>query len=313
MSAEPSSSLSEPSGGASRRRSHAERELGLAVGAFPFGSRFLECDGARLHYVDEGRGPVLFFVHGNPTWSFLYRKLIRALSGRFRCIAVDLPGFGLSKPPPGFSYLPEDHVRYVQALLEHLGVNDGTLVAHDWGGPIGLSAALARPGRLTRFVLGNTWGWPVNGSWHFEWFSRLMGGAIGRWGARRFNLFVNGVIPAAMRRGPLPQDVLEAYRAPFQRSGDNTGTHVFPARILQSRRFLAELEAGLKGLDGRNFLFVWPDKDIAFRPAELARWRSLFPQAKVVPMANCGHFPWEEADQDVAQALLAWHPASAGG
>jgi|CXWL01.1.fsa_nt_gi haloalkane dehalogenase len=287
--------------------SYAESELGLQPGLYPFESRFLETGGARLHYIDEGQGPVLFMLHGNPTWSFLYRKLIGALSARFRCIAMDLPGFGLSRPPPGFSYQPQDHRTFVLALLAHLDLADGTLIAHDWGGPIGLSASLAAPGRLTRYVLGNTWGWPVNGILHFEWFSRLMGGPVGRWGARRFNLFVNGVVPAFMRRGAVPRAVMEAYRAPFRRSGDVTGTHVFPACIIQSRSFLADLESGLKTLDGCRFLFLWPDGDIAFRAIELQRWRSMFPGAAVVPIDHCGHFPWEEAHEEAAEAILDWH------
>lgn len=171
---------------------HAEDGLGLEPGSFPFESHFCAVGGAKIHYVDEGQGTTLFMVHGNPTWSFLYRDVIRALRSRFRCIAIDLPGFGLSDPPDKFGFLPEDHAHVVAALLAELGVKDGVLVAHDWGGPIGLAAAIAQPGRLTRFVLGNTWAWPVNGEWHFERFSRLMGGPFGRVAAKHWNLFVNG-------------------------------------------------------------------------------------------------------------------------
>ena len=292
--------------------SHAEEALGLAPGSFPFASHFLETGGARLHFVDEGQGPVLFMLHGNPAWSFLFRKLIDGLSDRFRCVAMDLPGFGLSSPPDGFSFRPEDHVPFVVALLDHLAIEDGTLVANDWGGPVGLAAALAAPTGLTRFVLGNTWAWPVNGDRHFEWFSALMGGPVGRWGARRFNLFVNGVVPAAMRRGRLPRGVMDAYRAPFRKSGDTTGTHVFPACITDSHDFLAGLEAGVGALDGRRFLFVWPDQDIAFQDKELARWRVMLPGAAVVPVARCGHFVWEEAAEDAIAAITGWWPGPAG-
>jgi haloalkane dehalogenase len=290
--------------------SFAETELGLQRGLYPFESKFLDWQGTRLHYIDEGGrpgGPVLFMLHGNPTWSFLYRHLVATLGTRFRCIAMDLPGFGLSRPAPGFSHLPEAHRDHVVALLHHLDLTSATLVAHDWGGPIGLAAALAAPKRLTRFVLGNTWAWPVNGNLHFEWFAALMGGPLGRWAARRFNLFVNGVMPAFMRRGALPRAVMHAYRAPFRRSGDVTGTHVLPACITASRAFLTELEDGLRVLDGQRFLFLWPDRDIAFRATELRRWQVRFPAAKVIGIKRCGHFLWEEAAEEAAAAIIAWH------
>jgi haloalkane dehalogenase len=286
---------------------YAETELKLAPGLYPFQSHFLDTGGARLHYVDEGRGPLLFMLHGAPTWNFIYRKLIAALAHRFRCVAMDLPGFGLSEPPAGFRYRPEDHVPFVTALLDHLDCDGGVLVAHDWGGPIGLAAALATPGRLTRYILGNTIAWPLNGDWHFEWFSALMGGPIGRWfSAPRINLLVNFMLLAAPRRQPLPPEVLHAYRAPFLRSGNTVGTCVFPASITGSRHFLRQLEMDVQRLDGRDFLFVWPDRDVAFRPVELARWRRMFPQAAVAPIARCGHLLWEEAADESVDAILAW-------
>lgn len=287
-------------------RSFAEAELGLAPGLFPFRSNFLDVAGARLHYVAVGRGPLLFMLHGNPTWSFLYRKMIAALADRYCCVAMDLAGFGLSRPPAGFSYRPEDQVPMVQALLDHLDARDATLIAHDWGGPIGLAAALGAPGRLNRYVLGNTWAWPVNGDWHFEWFSRLMSGPLARALALRYNLFVNGLLRGAMRRGRLPAQVLDAYRAPFRRSCDAKGTWVLPGCILDSHAFLRTLESDLAQVDSGRVLLLWPDGDVAFRQKELSRWQKHLPKAKVVPIANCGHFLWEEAAEDCLAAIESW-------
>lgn len=289
---------------------NAEQALGLPPGSYPFRSRWLPRRDARLHYLDEGEGPVLLMLHGNPTWSFLYRHLVQHLRTRFRCVVPDLPGFGLSAAPAGYSYLPEVHAKAVRALLAHLDVRDATLVAHDWGGPIGLAAAASEPGRITRLALGNTWAWPVNGDFHFEWFSRLMGGPIGRWGARRYNLFVNAVVRGAMRRGPLPPEVLDAYRAPFRRSGDLEGTHVFPACITRSREFLQGVQAGLGAWHGEDVLILWPDGDIAFRAKELARWKEVWPTATVHVVPRCGHYLWEEAGAECASVIARWHPAA---
>jgi haloalkane dehalogenase len=286
--------------------SHAETAFGLSPGLYPFESRFVSVQGANVHYVDEGSGPMLFMLHGNPTWSFLYRHLLLALRDRFRCIAIDLPGFGLSDPPAGFRFRPEDHSAVVAGMLRQLDIENATLIAHDWGGPIGLAASHEEPGRITRLVLGNTWAWPVNGTWHFEWFSRSMGGPIGRFGVSRFNLFVNALMPASMRRGRLPDYVMHAYRAPFSDPARRTGTHVFPASILRSTDFLAGIAARLGEIDDRRVLFLWPDRDFAFRKAELERWRSVFPHARVEVLGDCGHYLWEEAPDETASAIQKW-------
>jgi pimeloyl-ACP methyl ester carboxylesterase len=133
---------------------------------FPFESRFIDIDGHTVHYVDEGSGPTLLLLHGNPTWSFLWRDVIRALRDDFRCIALDYPGFGLSTPRPGYRYLPEEHADVVIGFVDALGLKGATLVAQDWGVPIGLATAQRRPGVFDRLVLANTWAWPVNGVLH---------------------------------------------------------------------------------------------------------------------------------------------------
>ena len=286
--------------------SDVERRLNLSTGSFPFASHFCDLGGARLHYVDEGEGEAIVMVHGNPSWSFLYRKLIMNLRGRYRCIAIDLPGFGLSEPPASFGHTPEEHAGLIAAWLDCLEIKNATLVAHDWGGPIGIAASFSQPGRITRYVLGNTWAWPVNGDWHFEWFSRLMGGGFGRYAARKFNLFVKGVLPSSMRRGPLSAEAKIGYEAPLLNPARRHGTHVFPREILKSRQFLNELEKNLHRIDGKNLLFLWPDKDIAFRAKELARWKCIYPDAEVVPLKNCGHFLWEEAGDECAQEISKW-------
>jgi haloalkane dehalogenase len=282
--------------------SEAERRFDLPAGTFPFHSRFCQIGDARLHYVDEGSGPVLFMLHGNPTWCFVYRHIIMALRPNYRCVALDLAGFGLSQPPPAFSYRPQDHARLVAAFLRALDLKHTTLVAHDWGGPIGLWAMGATTDRITRLCLGNTWAWPVNGDLHFEWFSRLMGGAVGRLLNDRYLAFVNLVMPAAMRRRRLSATEMAAYRAPFAERGSRRPLHVFPRQITGAGRWLADLEQTAKSFAGPVGL-IWPEADIAFRRKELARWRRSLPQAEVVTLERCGHFLWEDAPEDCVAQL----------
>lgn len=280
----------------------AEKIFRLNEGQYPFQSRFLDVGGAHLHYVDEGAGPVLFMLHGNPTWSFVYRHAIRALRNEYRCIAVDLAGFGLSEVPVGFGYRPDEHAALISRFIETLRLRDATLVAHDWGGPIGLAAMLRTGDRINRLCLGNTWAWPVNGDLHFEWFSRLMGGLIGRFAGDRWAVFVNGLMPSSMRRRKLTDDEMKAYRAPFSNGRPRRPMHVFPAQITGAKAWLAEIETGISSFRG-PVRFIWAENDIAFREKELRRWLRIFPQASVERIPKCGHFLWEDAPEDCVEAL----------
>ena len=284
----------------------AERTFGLTAASFPFASRFVDVAGATLHYVDEGTGPVLLMLHGNPTWSFVFRHLIAALRDRFRCVAPDLPGFGLSVAPRGFGFLPEEHADVVTAFVDRLDLRTFTPVVQDWGGPIGFHVAGRDPSRIERLVIGNTWSWPVNDDPHFAWFSRVMGGTAGRLLIRRYNAFVNLMIPAGVRRRRVPPDVMRAYRAPFPAPDRREPTHIFPRSILASRTFLVECEAALKKLSDKPALIVWASDDFAFRGKERERFERALPRHETVGLDGAGHFVWEDAPDEVASALRQW-------
>jgi haloalkane dehalogenase len=273
----------------------------LPFGAFPFRSHFFEHPDCKLHYVDEGQGATILMVHGNPTWSYVYRHVIKALRGQYRCIAVDLPGFGLSKAAGNFNFEANAHAKVLEALLEKLDIKNAALVAHDWGGPIGLAAGL-KSRRVKRLCLGNTWAWPVNGEFHFEWFARLMGGPIGRYGTRRHAFFINLMMPASMKRKKLTGDDMKAYRAPFANGQDRTPMMVFPQEILAAGDWLAEIEELVRNFSGPSRM-IWPENDVAFRQKELKRWQKLLPNTDVVKLAKCGHYLWEDAPEDCAHAI----------
>ena len=143
---------------------------------YPFESRFVELEGGiNTHYVDEGQGENLLMLHGNPSWSFLYRKLILRLRDDFRCIAPDYPGFGLTEAPPDYQFTPREHSDNIEKFVDKLGLKDLTLVVQDWGGPVGLGLAGRRPDLVKRVIVGNTFAWPLAGEKRFEVFSWLMG------------------------------------------------------------------------------------------------------------------------------------------
>ncbi|MBB3192589.1 alpha/beta fold hydrolase [Halomonas cerina] len=272
--------------------------------AYPFASRYFRVPAGRLHYVDEGAGSPILMVHGNPTWSFLYRDLIKRFRSTYRCIAVDHLGFGLSDKPKEWSYLPEDHARNLAALIDDLELGDITLVLQDWGGPIGLSCAVARPDRIARLVLMNTWTWPVNRDVRFVAFSGVMGGPVGRWLIRRYNVFARLLLPLAFAdRRKLSASTHRHYLHPLATPAERTGCLVFPKQILASTPWLARLWRDMSRLNGKPTLLVWGMKDMAFRATELKRWEQAFPEARSVRLDSVGHFVPEEAPDELVEAL----------
>ncbi|MEJ5943933.1 alpha/beta fold hydrolase [Pseudokineococcus basanitobsidens] len=273
---------------------------------YPFTSRFLDVDGHVVHHVDEGRGPVLLMLHGNPTWSFLHRRAIAGLRTDHRCIAVDLPGFGLSTAAPGYTSTPEEHAEVVRALVTRLDLHDVTLVTHDWGGPIGLDAATRDPDRYARVVVANTWAWPLRGGLRLEVFSRLMGGPLGRFLVRRFNLFVTAGIPRGHHRRRPDEAEMQHYRDALGTPERRLGSSVLPGAFVRSRPFLRELAGRLHVLADLPTLVVWGDRDADLGEPELERWRRLRPTADVVVLHDVGHYLQSDAPEEYLAALRGW-------
>lgn len=272
---------------------------------YPFESRYADIDGARVHYVDEGTGPPLLLLHGNPTWSFLYRDVIKGLRDRFRCIAVDYPGFGLSRAPSSYGFTPAEHARVLEQLIVELDLRGVTMMVQDWGGPIGFAAATRHPDRFEAFVIGNTWAWPKSDP-GTQFFSRLMGGPIGGYLILRRNFFVEKIVPGGVKRHDLPKTVMDAYRGPFPDPESRRPLHVFPREILRSRPFLAEIDSKLESLSDRPALIVWPTKDVAFRDAERRRWETIFPRHRTVTLEGAGHYIQEDAAEEIVTAIRDW-------
>ena len=274
---------------------------------FPFESHYADVAGSRVHYIDEGGGPPLLLLHGNPTWSFLYREIVKGLRDRYRCIAVDHPGFGLSSPAPGYGFTPAEHADVLEQLVLRLDLGDLTMMVQDWGGPIGFAVATRHPERFAAFVIANTWAWP-KGDPGTQLFSRLLGGAIGRRLILNRNLFVERLLPAGVRRGTLPEAVMNAYRGPFPTPASRRPTAVFPREILASRPFLADIERRLPLLSGRPALIVWPTKDVAFGDRERRRWEELFADHRTVLLEGAGHYIQEDAADEIVTAIRGWRP-----
>ena len=262
---------------------------------YPFKPHFFTTPAGDLHYVDEGSGTPIVFVHGNPSWSFEFRKPISSLSRGHRCIAPDHIGFGLSDKPTAWSYTPQDHAMNLERFLESLDLENITLVVGDWGGPIGLSYAIARPERIDNLVITNTWMWPVDKDWYYIAFSSFMGGPMGRWLIRKYNFFARVVIKAVYGdKSRLTPEIHEHYLNPLSEPAQRKGCWTWPKQIVASTDWLRGLWEKREALLEKNVLLAWGMKDIAFREKELNRWMESFPEAQVVRYEDAGHFIAEE-------------------
>ena len=273
---------------------------------FPFESRFVDVAGQKVHYVDEGSGPTLLLLHGNPTWSFLYRHLIRLLAPRFRCVALDYPGFGLSEATPTYGYTPREHSCVVDGVIDALGLTDITLMVQDWGGPIGLGVAGRRPELVQALVIGNAFAWPAGRSRGLATFSRIIGGRLARYLITRHNALVRWLIPAGVDR-TLTDAEMAAYTDPFPTPEARLPTWIFVREIRRSEAYLCEVEAGLARLADKPTLIVWGDADGAFRAPDRDRFAKLFPHNRVVNLRGAKHFIQENAPDEIAKAIVDWH------
>jgi len=279
------------------------------AGTFPYEPRFVDAGEIRLHYVDEGPpdAPPLLFVHGNPTWSYLWRRPIAELSARGqRCVAFDHMGFGRSDKPPQLSaYSLERHIENAIALIDALDLSDVTLVGHDWGGPIGLGALLERRDRLRSVVLMNTWAWELP-SFLPPFLREFRTEGLGEILALGGHLFVES-IPGGMRRRDPDPLMMEAYRAPFPDYWSRAGTLAFQREIPLTERdrsapLMASIHERLPDMT-LPVLLVWGMRDPVFQPVFLEQWRELFPDARVVELADAAHFVPEDRPDAVVAAL----------
>jgi len=259
---------------------------------YPFTSNTFDLPMGKMHYVDEGQGGPIVFVHGNPGWSFEYRNVIKELSKTNRCIAADHIGFGLSDKPLDWNYLPENHAENFEDFVDHLKLDKFVLVVNDWGGPIGLSYAVNHPEKIKHLVITNTWMWSAKDDAYFRSFSGFVGGPIGRFLIKHFNFFGKVIIRKCI------MDQKNFHPAIYQHletKKDRKGCWTFPKQIIASSDWLDRLWLKRKNLDEISKTLIWGMKDIAFREKELNVWNRELTNKTVIKLENVGHYPHEEA------------------
>jgi haloalkane dehalogenase len=272
---------------------------------FPVEHRFVDVGGARVHYVDEGEGRVLLLLHGNPSWSFLYRKMIPALRDRFRCVALDYPGYGMSDAPAGYGFTPAEHSAVLERFVDLLQLRDLTVMVQDWGGPIGLGLAGRRPGLIEALVIGNTFAWPLTGDRRIQLFSWAMGGPVGVALTRAFNFVPRVFFRRGLAHRP-PPEVLRVYLAPWRDPARRRAATTAPRQLIRAAAYLAQVEAGLPRISDRPALIVWGGADFAFRGGERRRFERAFPNHTTVVYPDASHFLQEDAGERIAADITTF-------
>ena len=287
-------------------------------GEFPFEPRYARvAEDVRLHYVDEGGGDPVLMLHGNPTWSFLYRRFIPPIAGAgFRAIAVDHMGFGRSDRPPGHErYTMRTHAENLLSFIRELDLERITLVMQDWGGPIGFAAATVEPHRISRLVIMNTGvgvfpsGTPI--PFHEPFRTKGLGEILALGG----NLFVEAMF-GGMRPESATPLVADAYRAPFPDFHSRVPILAFARDLPIGREhptapYMKEVADRLPSLV-RPTLVVWGMRDRIFTRPLLDVWRATYPHAEVLELPDARHYLQEDEPEAISYRIVAFLSATSG-
>jgi len=272
---------------------------------FPFAPHWRQFDGLRLAHLDEGDGAPVVFLHGEPSWSFLWRKVIGPVRDTgYRCIAPDLPGFGRSdKPVDPDWYTYDRHTESLAALLQELDLRDATIVVHDWGGPIGLRLAVEAPERIARMVIMDTGLFTGHQKMSDAWLK------FRDFVARTEDVPVGFLVRGACHRDP-GEEVIAAYEAPFPSVEAKAGARAFPL-ILPTAPDSPGAAAGQRVLealaeDSRPKLILWADSDPVLPLETGERFAAALGSEIAHVIADAGHFLQEDAGAQIGELLADW-------
>lgn len=273
---------------------------------YPFKSNYFNTNAGNMHYVDEGQGEPILFVHGTPAWSFLYREQIKALSKTHRCIALDHIGFGLSDKPAEFDGTPQAHSERLEALVNHLGLKDITLVVHDFGGPIGLSFALRNPDKVKRIAIMNTWLWETNSNPEAHKVDKILNSWLGKFMYLNLNFSPKMLLKQGFYdKSKLTKAIHAHYIKVFPNKNSRHGLLKIGQALLGSSAWYQQQWEQIDKLADKPILIMWGMKDTFIKPEFLEKWQEKLPNAKVVKYDN-GHFLQEEIPNNITEQIKAF-------
>jgi haloalkane dehalogenase len=291
-----------------REAGGARRPAWLPEAEFPFQPRFLELEGRRIHYLDEGSGPTLLFVHAGAAWSFVFRDLIVRLRGQFRCVALDFPGSGLS--PAAVDYWPglAAASRVLEAFVRALDLRDVTLVAHDLGGPVAFGVAARLPERFRAMAVTESFGWPLSeGHPRTARLLRLTTGRPFGHLNETTNLLARVTASAYGLGRRLTAAGKRAFRGPYRDRSVRRAAVVMLRDALLANAYLRGVEGALRTtLHDRPLLLVFGGESPQLKDGFRDRWTALFPEARLLVIEGGHHFPMADDPDLTAEAIRTW-------
>lgn len=268
---------------------------------YPFKANFITIRSHQYHYLNEGTGSPIVMVHGNPTWSFFYRNLIKQLSGNHQVVVPDHMGCGLSDKPQNYMYRLDSHIDNLEYLIQTLKLENITLIVHDWGGAIGMGFAMRHSNLIKRLVILNS------AAFSFSFLPLRIAvcriPVLNDFLVRKANIFVKAA-QHMTTVNPMPELVKYGYRMPY----DNYANRIAILRFIEdipmspddpSFEPLLEIEHGLWMFRGLPIALIWGMQDWCFSPKVLERWKYYYPEAEVYEMKQAGHFLLEDANDEI--------------
>ena len=276
---------------------------------YPFESHFVDIEGSRVHYIDEGEGPTLLLLHANPLWSFYFRNVIRGLRARFRCVALDYPGYGLSRAGAGYGFRVEDHARVVEGFVRRLDLTGVTLLVHDSGGPVGLRVAGDDPSRFRALVLCDCFGWPLSEDPKVARMLRFVSGGFFTFLNRSFNLLPRVIVAGGIKGTKLSSSERTAYLGPFlDRRKRHVQSLIFRSYVDErGEAYMRRVKQGLARLRDKPALILFGAGDPVTRMKFPEKFAALLPESEIVLVAGQDHFPHDGAGAEIARIVSEWH------
>ncbi|WP_262249846.1 alpha/beta fold hydrolase [Parapedobacter soli] len=271
---------------------------------YPFVSNYFLTGGHQLHYLDEGAGETVLFIHGTPSWSFDFRHVITALKPSFRCVAIDHMGFGLSDKPAHYDYSTQKHSETLEQFVLAKQLGRMTLVVHDFGGPIGLDFAMRHPEKISRLVILNSWLWSSRSDPEFARLRKLLSSPLLPFLYRYLNFSARYLLPRSFGDNKLPKYRLQQYTKPFADRTQRNGPLAFARSLLADQEWFQALWEKRQVIADKPTLFIWGMKDPIIKPQYLDIFESGFPNSETIRLETAGHFPQEEQPQAVSDAIL---------
>lgn len=271
---------------------------------YPFNSNYFDINGHKLHYLDEGQGETILFVHGTPSWSFDFRNIIKKLKTDFRCVAIDHIGFGLSDKPEYYNYSTQNHSKTLEKFVLEKQLDNITLVVHDFGGCIGLHFAILHPEKIKNIVILNSWLWNSKADPDFIKLSKILKSFLLPFLYRYLNFSPAFILPNSFGDRKISKQLLKQYTKPFASRAQRNGALAFARSLLNDQDWFQHLWDKRQTISTKPTLFIWGMKDPVIKKQYLDKFVSGFANSKQIRLETSGHFPQEEEPETVTKSIL---------